>query len=42
MSLFYLVLILCSGLLQTLLVKNLFEEPSKQNPLWRKIASVLQ
>jgi len=41
MSLFYLVLILCSGLLQTVLVKNLFEDPRKDT-LWRRLAAALQ
>jgi hypothetical protein len=40
-SVFYILLILGAGFLQTVLVKNLFEEPHKLHPVWRKAAQVL-
>lgn len=39
-SVFYLLLILSSGLLQTVLVRNLFEDPSRLSPVWRRLAEV--
>ena len=41
-SLLFLCLILCSGLLQTVLVRNLFEEPSRLHPVWRRLAKIFQ
>jgi hypothetical protein len=40
-SLFYILLILGAGFLQTVLVRNLFEEPHKLHPVWRKAAHFL-
>ena len=39
-SLFFLLLILASGAFQTSIVKNLFEDPKKMHPLWRKCVNV--
>ena len=40
-SFFYLLLILASGALQTSIVKNLFEDPKKMHPMWRKCLNVI-
>lgn len=39
MSLFYLVVLICSGLLQVLLIRSLFDDKSRINPLWKKAFS---
>ena len=40
-SFFYLFLILSSGAFQTIVVKNLFEDPRKMHPMWRKLVAFL-
>ena len=40
-SFFYLFLILASGAFQTVVVKNLFEDPRKMHPMWRKFVAFL-
>ena len=40
-SLFYLFLILASGAFQTVVVKNLFEDPRRMHPMWRKFVAFL-
>ena len=39
-SFFFLLLILASGAFQTSIVKNLFEDPKKMHPMWRKCVNV--
>ena len=36
MSTFYLVVLIASGLFQVLLLRSLFDDKSKINPLWKK------
>ena len=36
MSTFYLVVLVASGLFQVLLLRSLFDDKSKINPLWKK------
>ena len=40
-SFFFLFLILASGAFQTVVVKNLFEDPRKMHPMWRKFVAFL-
>ena len=40
-SFFYLFLILASGAFQTVVVKNLFEDPRRMHPMWRKFVAFL-
>lgn len=36
MSCFYMIVLICSGLLQVLLIRSLFDDKSRINPLWKK------
>lgn len=37
MSCFYLIIIICSGLVQVVLIRSLLDDKSRINPLWKKV-----